>query len=217
MFETPRDQRSWRSILAHGHGYAGTPGLMSRSCSLGSPACEVLYPSVMDKTNAQAVVFKSLQIARLLDDIVELTRDADIAELVTQAYPFTGSLDEVSYRIGAWRDAMAETAGVAPASPRAFEVLAQQYRDWCVSSFGEENGVPVADDALASAKLAVVDVAFDDYAVGDYVLVWSRGTVHGSVGSQAQQRICAWPSGKPSTELLLDVQDQVRVVWERAR
>jgi hypothetical protein len=44
-------------------------------------------------------------------------------------------------------------------TPTVFEVLAQQYRDWCSSAFGVEHGLPVADDALASAKVAVVDIA----------------------------------------------------------
>jgi len=100
-------------------------------------------------------------------------------------------------------------------TPTAFEVLAKQYRDWCSSAFGVEHGLPVAEDALASAKLAVVDVAIGDFLPGDYVLVWDRGIVHGPVGSTVRKRLCAWAGNKPSVELLHDVQDSVRVIWER--
>ena len=100
-------------------------------------------------------------------------------------------------------------------TPTVFEVLAQQYRDWCSSAFGVEHGLPVADDALASAKVAVVDIAIGDFLPGDYVLVWDRGIVPGPVGSQVRKRLCAWAGNKLSVELLHDVQDSVRVIWER--
>ena len=100
-------------------------------------------------------------------------------------------------------------------TPTVFEVLAQQYRDWCSSAFGVEHGLPVADDALASAKVAVVDIAIGDFLPGDYVLVWDRGIVADPVGSQVRKRLCAWAGNKPSVELLHDVQDSVRVIWER--
>ena len=80
-------------------------------------------------------------------------------------------------------------------TPTVFEILAKQYRDWCSSAFGEEHGLPVADDALASAKVAVVDTAFDDFEPGDYVLVWDRGIVAGPVGSRSKS---AWSRG-PAT------------------
>jgi hypothetical protein len=72
----------------------------------------------MDKTKAQAVVFKALQIAHLMHEICELASDPDIADLICTAYPFgspspLGSLDEVSSEVIAWRDAMAAKAGVA--------------------------------------------------------------------------------------------------------
>lgn len=101
-------------------------------------------------------------------------------------------------------------------SPTVFEVLAKQYRDWNVLTFGQEHGLPVADDALASAKVAVVDVAFGTFEVGDYVLVWDRGIVHDPVGSRARKRLCAWAGPAFETESLVhDIQDKVRVIWER--
>ena len=99
-------------------------------------------------------------------------------------------------------------------TPTVFEILARQYRDWCASVFGEENGLPVADDALASAKVAVVDAAIGDFQPGDYVLVWDRGAVHAPVGTRVQKRLAAWAGPKPTIELVHDVQDHVRVIWE---
>jgi hypothetical protein len=102
-------------------------------------------------------------------------------------------------------------------TPTVFEVLAQQYRDWCTSSFGQEQGLPVADNAIASAKVAVVDVAVDTFLPGDYVLVWDRGIVHAPVGTPVRKRLCAWVGSmsKPTDSLLHDIQDSVRVIWER--
>lgn len=104
-----------------------------------------------------------------------------------------------------------------PMIPTVFEDLTKQYRDWCVSAFGQENGLPVADDALASAKAAVVDVAFGAFEPGDYVIVWDRGIVHGPVGSKVQRRLVAWagPASQVTDSLVHDVQDNVRVIWER--
>ena len=67
----------------------------------------------MNKDKAQAVVFKALQIARLMDEICELASDAEINQLICETYPFNGSLDEVSCQVIAWRDAMAAKAEVA--------------------------------------------------------------------------------------------------------
>jgi len=66
----------------------------------------------MDKQKAQAVVFKALQIARLMDEICALSSDHEINTLITASYPFQGSLDEVSSEVIAWRDAMAAKAEV---------------------------------------------------------------------------------------------------------
>lgn len=68
---------------------------------------------MIDKEKAQTVVFKALQIARLMDEICELASDHGINMLLTEVYPFQGSLDEVSCEVIAWRDAMAEKAKVA--------------------------------------------------------------------------------------------------------
>lgn len=68
--------------------------------------------TTIDKEKAQAVVFKALQIARLMSEICELARDHDINMLLTETYPFQGSLDEVECEVIAWRDAMAEKAKV---------------------------------------------------------------------------------------------------------
>lgn len=102
-------------------------------------------------------------------------------------------------------------------TPTVFEILAQQYRDWCSAAFGEANGLPVAADALASAKVAVVDVAIADFQPGDYVLVWDRGIVHAPVGTKVRKRLVAWigPKSDPAFSLHHDVQDHVRVIWER--
>ncbi len=74
----------------------------------------------MNKDKAQAIVFKALQIARLMDEICALAsdpedryRDREIGSLLCEAYPFSGSLDEVSCEVIAWRDAMAKKAEVA--------------------------------------------------------------------------------------------------------
>jgi hypothetical protein len=66
----------------------------------------------MDKDKAQAVVYKALQIAQLMTEICELASDADINDLICEAYPFGPSLDDVYGEVIAWRDAMAEKAGV---------------------------------------------------------------------------------------------------------
>jgi hypothetical protein len=66
----------------------------------------------MDKEKAQAVVFKALQIAQLMTEICELAGDHEVNMLLTEGYPFKGSLDEVECEVIAWRDAMAEKAGV---------------------------------------------------------------------------------------------------------
>lgn len=80
----------------------------------------------MTKDKAQAVVFKALQIARLMDEICALAQsDADVNDLLTAQYPFGGSLDEVSCEVVAWRDAMAEKAGVA-LTPEATQARAVQ-------------------------------------------------------------------------------------------
>jgi hypothetical protein len=102
-------------------------------------------------------------------------------------------------------------------TPTVFNVLAQQYRDWCVSHFGASNGLPVANDALRTAKVAVADVAFDTFEPGDYVLVWAQGIVPGPLGVKAQRRLAAWGPTRPLNDSLIeDVQDRVRVIWERA-
>jgi len=68
----------------------------------------------MNKVDAQAVVFKALQIARLMNEICELATDPEIDALVCEAYPFgTPSLDEVANEVINWRDAMAAKAEVA--------------------------------------------------------------------------------------------------------
>jgi hypothetical protein len=68
----------------------------------------------MAKENAQAVVFKALEIARLMDEISALAEaDSKISDLICAAYPFMYSLDEVSGKIIGWRDAMATKAKVA--------------------------------------------------------------------------------------------------------
>lgn len=104
-----------------------------------------------------------------------------------------------------------------PMTPTVFEVLATQYRDWHVQIFGQEHGLPVANDALTSAKVAVVDTAFGAFEVGDYVIVWDRGIVAGPVGSKVCKRLVAWvgPASKITDSLVHDVQDNVRVIWER--
>lgn len=66
----------------------------------------------MDKEKAQAVVFKALQIAQLMNEICELASDSEINMLLTEEYPFRGSLDEVSCEVIVWRDAMAAKAEV---------------------------------------------------------------------------------------------------------
>ncbi len=66
----------------------------------------------MDKEKAKAVVQKVLQIAQLMDQICELASDHEINMLLTEAYPFRGSLDEVSCEVIAWRDALAAKAEV---------------------------------------------------------------------------------------------------------
>jgi len=72
----------------------------------------LLMSKDMDKTKAQAVVLKALQIARLMDEICELAADSEINQLICEAYPFSGSLDEVSCQVIAWRDEMAKKAEV---------------------------------------------------------------------------------------------------------
>lgn len=67
----------------------------------------------MDKQKAQAVVFKALQIAHLMDEICELASDSSIGALICEAYPFGHSLDEVSCKVVVWRDTMADKAEVA--------------------------------------------------------------------------------------------------------
>lgn len=94
-------------------------------------------------------------------------------------------------------------------TPTVFEVLSKQYRDWCTSIFGDDE---TANDSLRHAKVAVVDAAFDDFSPGDYVLVWDRGIVAGPVGSKVRKRLVAWAN---RMELIHDVQDNVRVIWER--
>jgi len=93
-------------------------------------------------------------------------------------------------------------------TPTVFEVLAQQYRDWS-ASFPMCND---PDDALPYAKVAIVDVAIGAFEVGDYVLVWDRG-----VTPDGKKRLCAWagPASTIAGCLLHDVQDEVRVIWER--
>ena len=101
--------------------------------------------------------------------------------------------------------------------PTVFEVLAKQYRDWNAQTFGQEHGLPVADDALASVKVAVVDVAFGTFEPGDYALVWDRGVVQWPLTPSGKRRMCAWagPESKVTDSLVHDVQDNVRVIWER--
>lgn len=93
--------------------------------------------------------------------------------------------------------------------PTVFEMLAKQYRDWS-TSLGSGND---PDEALPYAKIAVVDVAIGTFEIGDYVLVWDRG-----VTPSGQKRLCAWagPASKITDCLLHDIQDEVRVIWERA-
>lgn len=43
----------------------------------------------------------------------------------------------------------------------AFEILAQQYREWHVETLGEGPGLSVAEDALATAMVARFDVGAD--------------------------------------------------------
>jgi hypothetical protein len=95
-----------------------------------------------------------------------------------------------------------------PTVPTVFGVLAKQYRDWS-ASFVSGND---PEDALPFAKIAVVDIAIGTFEVGDYVLVWDRGLLPGG-----QKRLCAWagPASKVAECLLHDVQDSVRVIWER--
>ena len=95
-----------------------------------------------------------------------------------------------------------------PVTPTVFEILAKQYRDWS-ASFASGND---PEDALPFAKVAVVDVAIGTFEAGDYVLVWDRGLT-----SSGQKRLCAWagPESKIAGCLLHDVQDKVRVIWER--
>jgi hypothetical protein len=66
----------------------------------------------MNTEKAKLVVRKALQIAQLMDEICELAADHEINMLLTEAYPFTGSLDEVACDVVAWRDAMAQKADV---------------------------------------------------------------------------------------------------------
>ena len=66
----------------------------------------------MDKDKAQAIVFKALQIAHLMSEICELASDSEINMLLTEEYPFRGSLDEVACEVIAWRDSMATKAKV---------------------------------------------------------------------------------------------------------
>jgi hypothetical protein len=97
-------------------------------------------------------------------------------------------------------------------TPTAFEVLAQQYRDWSTTLSASTGSPNDPEDALPYAKLAVVDVAIGAFDVGDYVLVWDRG-----ITGEGKKRLCAW-AGPTSTILgclLHDVQDSVRVIWER--
>ena len=67
----------------------------------------------MDKDKAQAVVFKALQIAQLMNEICELAVDPEIDALLCETYPFGPSLDEVANEVIGWRDAMAAKAEVA--------------------------------------------------------------------------------------------------------
>jgi hypothetical protein len=68
---------------------------------------------ITDKAKAQAVVFKALQIAHLMDEICELASDAAVNALLCEKFPFDQSLDEVSCAVIGWRDAMATKAKVA--------------------------------------------------------------------------------------------------------
>jgi len=93
-------------------------------------------------------------------------------------------------------------------TPTVFQILAKQYRDWN-DSFAMCND---PEDALPYAKVAVVEAAIGAYEAGDYVLVWDRG-----VTGSGRKRLCAWagPGSKIDECLLHDVQDDVRVIWER--
>ena len=68
--------------------------------------------NAMNKEKAKAVVRKALQISQLMNEICELASDHEINMLLTEAYPFQGSLDEVSCEVIVWRDTMAEKAEV---------------------------------------------------------------------------------------------------------
>lgn len=67
----------------------------------------------MHKQAAEEVVAKARQIAKLMSEMSELARDHEINMLLTEAYPFDGSLDEIAGEVVAWRDAMAGKADVA--------------------------------------------------------------------------------------------------------
>ena len=66
-----------------------------------------------DKAKALLVVIKAVQIAQLMNEICEIAGDPDINGLICEEYPFGPSLDEVSCKVIAWRDAMAAKAEVA--------------------------------------------------------------------------------------------------------
>ena len=68
----------------------------------------------MNKQKAQAIVWKASEIACLMDEICALgTHDVLIDDLVSEAFPFNVSLDEVSNDVRAWRDAMIVKAQVS--------------------------------------------------------------------------------------------------------
>jgi hypothetical protein len=83
----------------------------------------------VNKQAAEEVVAKARQIAKLMTEICELARDVDINMLLTEAYPFDGSLDEVECEVIAWRDAMAEKAGVSLCPVPASAVKEGRIRD----------------------------------------------------------------------------------------
>jgi hypothetical protein len=67
---------------------------------------------VIDKDKAQELVRRARQIAQLMNEICEVANDSDSRDLICQAYPFQGSLDEVAFDVLTWRDTMAEKAEV---------------------------------------------------------------------------------------------------------
>lgn len=67
---------------------------------------------MIDKEKAKEIVRRALQIANLMDEICRIADDHETSQLLCEAYPFDGSLDEVFCEVIHWRDTMADKAKV---------------------------------------------------------------------------------------------------------